>query len=154
MTDHQQRVNDLLKRATIEFDRYLKNEVPLFVSLGDMALERTMVDIEHDMKTHSSIEYKVHKHLYPGFRRDNISFLTGKFYLHVQAEPSMGYVMIGGIRCLDPQPGAISYIEIPGAPSYVEELQKRLSDCRVSFTECEHDNGFLTVRKGGPDLSN
>lgn len=74
-------------------------------------------------KGKSFVEYKVHKYYYPGYKGDNISFLTGKYYIYN-----------GGF-----------FREIPGAPSYVEALRAKLPGVLVTFREIEYDNGILRV---------
>jgi hypothetical protein len=61
----------------------------------------------------SFVEYRVHKHYYPGWKGDNVSFFTGKYYLR------------------DPEIKA--HLEVPGAPSLVGALRAYLPECTVSF---------------------
>jgi hypothetical protein len=89
-----------------------------------------MKDIENDIMNAcengiSFVQYKVHKHYYPGYIGDNISFLTGKYYMY--------------------NTDTNSYIEIPGAESYIDALKKRLPGLKITFAESEHNNGILRV---------
>ena len=125
----KERIDALRKEAYKELPRYINDEVPLFVSYEGSIRYVKMSTIEAELadscsKGISFVEYKVHKHYYPGFKGDNISFLTGKYYMHYDA---------GFFR------------EIPGAPSYVEALRAKLPGVLVTFREVEYDNGILRV---------
>lgn len=124
----KERIDALRKNAYKELPRYINDEVPLFVSYEGSIRYVKMSMIESELadscsKGKSFVEYKVHKHYYPGYKGDNISFLTGKYYMYN-----------GGF-----------FREIPGAPSYVEALRAKLPGVLVTFREIEYDNGILRV---------
>lgn len=125
---YKKRIEILKKDADIDLLRYISNELPLFTTgPGNIMRYVTMETIESDIKDAcknglSFIEYKIHKHYYPGYKGDNISFFTCKYYIY-----------------------ETTYIEIPGAPSYLEALRQKLAGFLITFRECEHNNGFLRV---------
>ena len=125
------RIDVLRKEAYKELPRYISDELPLFVGYEGSIRYVTMSMIETDIidscsKGKSFVEYKVHKHYYPGFKGDNISFLTGKYYMY--------YTNSGGF-----------FKEVPGAPSYVEALRAKLPGLIITFREIGHNNGILRV---------
>ena len=125
---YKKRIETLKKEADIELLRYIRNELPLFTTgPGNTTHYVKMETIESDMKNAcakglSFVEYKIHKHYYPGYKGDNISFFTCKYYIYEDA-----------------------FIEIPGAPSYLDTLRQKLPGFLITFRECEHNNGFLRV---------
>jgi len=128
---YQERIAALDKDVGPEFLRYERNQVPLFASCGDNSIKYvTVATIEKEIADACAggvgfVEYKVHKHLYPGYKGDNVSFLTGKYYIYDALMRT--------------------HIEIPGAPSYVETLRAKLPGLIVTFREGEHNNGYLRV---------
>jgi hypothetical protein len=81
-----ERVHELFVKANEELKRYTAGTLPLYVEHKGRLRHVTMTTIEEDMMAACSdgkntIEYGVHTHLYPGFRGDNVSLLTGKYYL-------------------------------------------------------------------------
>lgn len=127
----KERLDVLRKDAYKALPRYINDEVPLFVSYEGSLRHVTMSMIGPELadscsKGKSFVEYKVHKHLYPGYKFDNISFLTGKYYMYYKND--------GGF-----------FREIPGAPSYVEALRAKLPGFIITFREIEYDNGILRV---------
>ena len=127
----KERIDALRKVAYQELPRYISDEVPLFVPYENSIRYVTMSMIETELaaccaKGKSFVEYQVHKHYYPGFKGDNISFLTGKYYMYYKND--------GGF-----------FREVPGAPSYVEALRAKLPGMLVTFREVENNNGILRV---------
>jgi len=128
---YKERIENLKKGVTIELPRYVRNELPLYTGGIDNTIRYVTMDtIESDIKLAcangiSFVEYKIHKHHYPGFRGDNVSFFTEKYYI-----------------CLEK---AKEYIEIPGAPSYIAALRQKLPGFIVTFRECEDNNGYLRI---------
>ena len=84
---YKERIENLKKGVTIELPRYVRNELPLYTGGIDNTIRYVTMDtIESDIKLAcangiSFVEYKIHKHHYPGFRGDNVSFFTEKYYL-------------------------------------------------------------------------
>jgi hypothetical protein len=127
---YQERIAALDKAAALDFLQYARNEVPLFASADNTIKNVTMAVVEKEIAEACAaglgfVEYKVHKHLYPGYKGDNISFLTGKYYIYDYAQTE--------------------YIEIPGAPSYIDLVRAKLPGLIVTFREGTHNNGYLRV---------
>jgi len=127
----KERIDLVRKEGEKELKRYISDEIPLFVSCGGKIRYVTMTMIESELadncsKGKSFVEYQLHKHHYPGFKGDNISFLTGKYYMY-----SKDYANL--------------FREVPGAPSYLEALRAKLPGVLVTFREVENDNGILRV---------
>jgi len=106
--------------------------VPLFVNdEKNSRLRQVFIStIEADIKEAACsgvhfVSYRVHKHLYPGYKGDNISFLTGKYYIWREETRD--------------------YLEVPGAPSYLQALRARLPGLLISFIEESHNNGVVRV---------
>ena len=130
MEKYEQRINILKTIAQTAITKYVNNEVPLYVNRNGTLLYVTMDSIEADINNAyleglSKLEYNFHKHYYPGYNYDNISFFTGKYYIYsYDIKQTIG---------------------IYGAPSYIYELQKKLPGFLITFTECENNNGVLTI---------
>lgn len=130
MEKYKDRITILKTVAESAIKNYVNNEVALYVNANGILKIVTMDSIEADINNAyleglSKVEYKIHKHYYPGFQYDNISFFTGKYYIY-----SYDIKQIIGIY---------------GAPSYIHELQKKLPGFLITFTECEDNNGILTI---------
>ena len=84
---YKERIQTLFKNSGADLIRYISNELPLFAHGNENTiLYITMADIEKAITTAcvkgiNFVEYRVHKHYYPGYKGDNISFLTGKYYI-------------------------------------------------------------------------
>jgi len=124
---YRAQVEDQRAGAVNAYNSYMKGELPLFVD-ADGILRRVYVrDIEKDLllaitNGKNYAEYKVNKHYFPGFRGDNLSFLTGKYYIK--------------------ELGSKEMIEIFGCPSLVTGISELLQ-IRGSFTETAHSCGVL-----------
>lgn len=130
MEKYEERINTLKTIAQTDIKKYINNEIPLYVNANGILRHVTMDSIEADINNAyleglSKLEYKFHKHYYPGYNFDNISFFTGKYYIYSNDIKQT--------------------IGIYGAPSYIYELQKKLPGFVITFTECEHNNGILTI---------
>ena len=129
---YKDRIEKLATCCCYELPRYVKNETPLFIlDRVNNSLTKTMADIRRDLISAAKcgihfVEYRVHKHYYPGYKGDNISFLTGKYYIS----------------------GVNGYIEIPGAPSYTAALASEIPGTIVTFREGEYNGGVLRVEVG------
>ena len=128
---YEERINKLIIDTKIEYLRYIMNEAPLFVVKDGERDELycvTMDTIENDLAKACAegihfVEYKTQKHLYIGYKGDNISFLTGKYYISDDGK----------------------HIEIPGAPSYTKALMAKIPGVIVTFREESHNMGILRV---------
>jgi len=126
MADQTQvRIDLLLNEVRGVLERYISGELPLFAVGEKKLIYVTMDSIKQDLKKGKPLEYTVHTHYYPGYKGDNISFLTGLFYL------------VDGDQ----------YREIPGAPSYIDALKKKIPGIAVTFTETKHKNGILCISR-------
>jgi hypothetical protein len=84
-------------------------------------------DIEKDLllainNGKNYVEYKLNKHYFPGFKGDNLSFLTGLYYIKDSVSKEV--------------------VEIFGCPSLVTGISKLLQ-IRGTFTETVHKCGLL-----------
>jgi len=128
---YKDRIDALDKSTALEFSGYMQDAVPLFATGPNNSIKYvTMALIEKEFAAACAsglgfVEYKVHTHLYPGYKGDNISFLTGKYYIY--------------------NTESLTHLEIPGAPSYVAALRAKLPGLIVTFRVCEHNNGYLRV---------
>jgi hypothetical protein len=125
---YKDRCASLRYDSNLDFQRYLSDTTPLFVNRSSGLRYVTLKDIESDIlaavkEGKHFVEYKVHKYLYPGYKGDNISFLTGKYY-----------ILEGS-----------AHIEIPGAPSLLIAIKNRIPEVTVTFIEAEHNLGVLRV---------
>jgi hypothetical protein len=110
-------MDNRIKNLCITGKRYLR--LPLYLVNDDKILRLTLDDIVEmaQQSGFKSIEYYVQRDLYAGYNGDNISLYTGKYYL------------------LSDISGSTDYIEVDGAPSYLDELRKRLPGFTIVFTE-------------------
>lgn len=126
---YEARINILNKECKHDLQRYIDNSLPLFATNKDSLHYVTMDTIEKELTEAccngvSFVEYDVHKHYYPGFRGDNVSFLTGNYYIRADGK----------------------YITIPGAPSYIKALKGVLGGgVTVTCRETENDHVILRV---------
>jgi hypothetical protein len=126
----RKRVAELKKIAEPELLRYSSNLLPLFTDAPKNKIRYvTMSTIESDMKEACAngltyVEYNIHTHYYPGYKRDNFSFFTGKYYIYNRD---------------------MELITINGAPSYIECLQQKLPGLSITFRECDSMHGYLRV---------
>jgi hypothetical protein len=121
----QERIDVLLYEVRGVLERYISGNLPLFAVRGKKLIYVTMDSIEQDLKKGEPLEYTVHKHYYPGYKGDNISFLTGLFYIVDEGK----------------------YKEYTGAPSYLYALKKKIPDIEVTFTETKNKNGILRISR-------
>jgi hypothetical protein len=117
------RIAELKKAAT---ERLLS---PFQFTCNNVCYVFTIDDIEKHILTNlsalnRSIEYSVQRDLYVGSMCDNVSVFTGKYYLSNSG----------------------TNISKDGAPSFVDELRKRLLHCRVSVFEVLLDYYLCTLR--------
>lgn len=73
------RIYNLKSDTSDVIKRYYINDLPLYTRVNHILELKTMKDIENDIMTAcengiSFVQYKVHKHYYPGYIGDNISF--------------------------------------------------------------------------------
>jgi len=123
-----ERVHELFTKANEELKRYIAGTLPLYVEQKGRIRHVTMTTIEEDMMAACSagkntIEYGVHTHLYPGFRGDNVSLLTGKYYLVNSSN---------------------TWTEVSGAPSYIDALRQRMEGLDITFVR-KNDTGVLRI---------
>ena len=122
---NQDRIDILRDETRGVLDRYISSDLPLFSVNGKKIIYVTMAMIEKELQKGEPLEYTIHKHYYPGFNGDNISFLTGLYYL------------VDGN----------TYNEIPGAPSYLDALKTKIPNTSVTFTETKNKNGILRISR-------
>lgn len=128
---YKDRVAALDKATALDWSGYIQDAVPLFAAGPNNTIKYvTMAFIEKDIadacaRGRGFVEYKIHTHLYPGYKGDNISFLTGKYYIY--------------------DTESRTHLEIPGAPNYVTALRGKLPGLIVTFREGTHNNGYLRV---------
>jgi len=132
---YESRIKYLKDLANFEIEKYINNEIPLHVVRGEKLVYITINNIKSDINKAyinglSSVEYKVHKYYYPGYKFDNISFLTGKYYIYSN-----------DIK---------QHVGISGAPSYINELKKKIPGFSITFVECENNNGILSISLNSP----
>ena len=125
---YEARINRLNKECKHDLQRYIDNSLPLFANKNGSLHYITMDTIEKELTEAccngvSFVEYDIHKHYYPGFRGDNVSFLTGKYYIR----------------------GEHDYITIPGAPSYIKALKEKMEGVTVTYRETANDHVILRV---------
>ena len=82
MEKYKDRIVILKTVAESAIKQYVNNEVALYVNANGILKVVTMDSIEADINNAyleglNKVEYKIHKHYYPGFQYDNISFFTG-----------------------------------------------------------------------------
>lgn len=119
-------IDGLRSVASIDLPRYMNNQLPLFTREGPITVAEIEVALISSLeKGINYVEYTVHKHYYPGFRGNNLSFLTGKYYIRADG-------------------GFADYVEVYGCPCLLDELRTLLGVV-VSFREVAHNNGVLRI---------
>lgn len=124
---YRTQIGDLRAGALNAYNSYMKGELALFVDSGGILRRVYIRDIEKDLllainNGKNYAEYKVNKHYFPGFNGDNLSFLTGRYYIK--------------------ELSAKGVIEVFGCPSLVAGISKLLQ-VRGTFTETAHNCGVL-----------
>ncbi len=109
-----------LKNLELEAKLYLN--LPIYICRENPPFRLSFQDIVGEVYNAKMpcVTYSVQRDLYPGFKGDNVSLYTGKYYL------------------LDDENG---YKIVDGAPSYIDELRKHLAGYSISFIE-----GVRTIR--------
>lgn len=118
--EKQLNLEDRLKKLEMEAKLYLN--APIYVSRENPPYRLSFQDIVDEVRIAKldCVIYTVQRDLYPGYKGDNVSLYTGKYYL------------------LDNENGVIV---IDGAPSYIDELRKHLTGYTITFIE-----GVRTIR--------
>lgn len=123
---YKTRTDTLLNESKICFNEYVENRTPLFIAFTGRRVK--LQDIASELKGACKngvnyVEYIIHKHLYPGYKGDNISFLTGMYYIYEDRK----------------------VIEIPGAPSLVHVLRDMLPEAIVTYRNDNGEFGILRI---------
>jgi hypothetical protein len=120
------RIEEVNKGIIGVLQQYMTNTLCLYTKKNNGLRYVTVSDIKEDIikaskEGRASVSYVMHKHYYPGYRGDNVSFLTGKYYMHKGPE-------------------------IPGAPCLTDALRTILPGFMIYFIEGEYDNGTLIIQ--------
>ena len=105
----------LLKSLEADAKKYLNEHIYVVRVIYPFRLKIQDIVQEVLCANQKCVEYTVQRDLYPGYKGDNVSLFTGKYYIYDTSSEK--------------------YIVIDGAPSYLDELKKRLSGFKISFIE-------------------
>ena len=126
---YKDRIAELKAVAERDLLLYLDNSIRLYIIGPPRNFSVSVLDIKVDL--HDAlirgifyVEYLLNKHYYPGFKGDNLSFLTGNYYIREGNE----------------------HIEVSGCPSLVQKIREQYGpDFIVSFRETANSCGHLRV---------
>lgn len=123
---YRTRTDTLLNESKMYFNEYVENRTPLFIAFTGRRVK--LQDIATELKGackngENFVEYIIHKHLYPGYKGDNISFLSGMFCIYEERK----------------------FIDIPGAPSLVHVIRDMLPETIVTYRNDNEEFGILRV---------
>jgi len=123
---YKTRTDTLLRESKICFDEYIENKSSLFIAFTGRRIK--LQDIPNELMWACKngvnfVEYIIHKHLYPGYKGDNISFLSGMYYIYEDRK----------------------FIEIPGAPSLLHILRELIPEAIVTYRNDNGEFGILRI---------
>lgn len=123
---YKARTDTLLRESKICFDEYVENKSALFIAFTGRRIK--LKDIRDELMWACKngvnfVEYIIHKHLYPGYKGDNISFLSGMYYIYEER----------------------NFIMIPGAPSLVNVLREQIPEAVVTYRNDGGEFGTLRI---------
>jgi len=114
--------------------------IPLFCSKPPCKLIASSID--YSLSKKSSLEYTTCIYLFPGYKGDNVSLLTGQYVLIDQLRTTQ---TISGLS-----DSKITYLEpeyIYGAPSYIQALRSMIPDAMITFTPVNESVGTLKIER-------
>lgn len=126
LATYADRISPLKRRALSDIGRFAENKLPLFcLDPSKGARHVTLSIMELDLlaaakEGKKSVEYTLNTYLYQGWNGDNVSMLTGSYYMAHEGN-------------------------IPGAPSYLALLEERFEGLLITFTEQTSLTGLLRI---------
>jgi hypothetical protein len=120
----------------------MADSVPLFCSNPPCELTTTLLERQFNESKTGSVEYTTCIYLYPGYKGDNVSLLTGQYVLidRVSSKETVSGLITIRHTFTEPE---YSY----GAPSYIDALKHVLPNALITFTPVNDTVGTLKVEK-------